>query len=149
MFLFFIDVLLSNVINLRELCYLTARQYGEVVLPDAASGHDPDTLAKKLSRCKEGMAWFLQIQIQIFSKPGVSRYKFDRSQKSVKVQDIYCVQVRVSGCKFWQDLSWEQGAAKTMTNNLPILSVLWLVLIFFSLVRDFLLWVSTTIPGDG
>jgi len=22
---------------------LTARQYGEVVLPDAASGHDPDT----------------------------------------------------------------------------------------------------------
>jgi len=30
---------------------LTARQYGEVVLPDAASGHDPDTLATKLSRC--------------------------------------------------------------------------------------------------
>jgi hypothetical protein len=33
----------------------------------------------------------------------------------------------VSGCKFWQDMSWEQGAAKTMTNNLPILSVLGLV----------------------
>jgi hypothetical protein len=47
--------------NLR----LTARQYGEVVLPDAASGHDPDTLARKLSRCKEGMAWFLQIQLQV------------------------------------------------------------------------------------
>jgi hypothetical protein len=30
----------------------------------------------------------------------------------------------VSGCKFWKDLSWERGAAKTMTNNLPILSVL-------------------------
>ena len=44
---------------------LTARQYGEVVLPDAASGHDPDTLARKLSRCKEGMAWFLQIQVQV------------------------------------------------------------------------------------
>ena len=41
---------------------LTARQYGEVVLPDAASGNCPDTPrsgAKKLSRCKEGMAWFL------------------------------------------------------------------------------------------
>ena len=38
---------------------LTARQYGEVVLPDAASDHDPDTLARKLSRCKEGMACFL------------------------------------------------------------------------------------------
>ena len=40
---------------------ITARQYGEVVLPDAASGQGPDTLARKLSRCKEGMAQFLQI----------------------------------------------------------------------------------------
>ena len=54
----------------------------------------------------------------------VSRYNLSRSQKTVKMQDLDCVQVRVSGCKFWQDLSWEQGAAKTMTNNLPILSVL-------------------------
>jgi len=38
---------------------ITARQYGEVVLPDAASGQGPGTLARKLSRCKEGMAWFL------------------------------------------------------------------------------------------
>ena len=30
------------------------------MLPDAASDHDPDTLARKLSRCKEGMAQFLQ-----------------------------------------------------------------------------------------
>jgi len=44
---------------------LTARQYGEVVLPDAASGQSPGTLAGKLSRCKEGMAHFLP-----------SRYKF-------------------------------------------------------------------------
>ncbi len=62
----------------RFLDSLTARQYGEVVLPDAASGHDPDTLARKLSRCKEGMAWFLQIQVQVLSKPGVSRYKVDK-----------------------------------------------------------------------
>ena len=61
-------------------CPVTARQYGEVVLPDAASGHDPDSLARKLSRCKEGMAWFLQIQVQVLSKPGVSRYKFYRSR---------------------------------------------------------------------
>jgi hypothetical protein len=54
----------------------------------------------------------------------VSRYKLSRSQKTVKMQDLYCVQVRVSGCKFWKDLSWGQDAAKTMTNNLPILSVL-------------------------
>ena len=57
----------------------------------------------------------------------VSRYNFDRSQETVTVQDLYCGHVRVSGCKFQQDLSWEQGAAKTMTNNLPILSVLQVV----------------------
>ena len=39
---------------------LAARQYGEVVLPDAVSGQDPGTLATKQSRCKEGMAHFLQ-----------------------------------------------------------------------------------------
>ncbi len=44
---------------------LTARQYGEVVLPDASTGQGPGTLARKLSRCKEGMAHFLP-----------SRYKF-------------------------------------------------------------------------
>ena len=27
----------------------------------------------------------------------VSRYKYDRSQETVKVQDLYCGQVRVSG----------------------------------------------------
>ena len=42
-----------------ELCLLTARQYGEVVLPDDSTGQSPDSLASKLSRCKEGMAWFL------------------------------------------------------------------------------------------
>ena len=45
---------------------LTARQYGEVVLPDAASGQSPGTLARNLSRCKEGMAHFLQVMVQIF-----------------------------------------------------------------------------------
>jgi len=58
----------------------------------------------------------------------VSRYKFDRSQKTVTVQNYNCGQVRVSGWKLQQDLSWEQGFAKTMTNNLSILSVLAVVL---------------------
>jgi hypothetical protein len=43
----------------RFLDTLTARQYGEVVLPDASTGQGPGTLARKLSRCKEGMAHFL------------------------------------------------------------------------------------------
>ena len=49
---------------------LTARQYGEVVLPDAASGHDPDTLATKLSRCKEGMACVFAVMVQILLRTG-------------------------------------------------------------------------------
>ena len=41
------------------------------------------TSARKLSRCKEGMAHFLP-----------SWYKLSRSQKLVKVQDFNCVQMR-------------------------------------------------------
>jgi len=48
--------ILASGINLS----ITARQYGEDVLPDASTGQGPGTLASKLSRCKEGMAHFLQ-----------------------------------------------------------------------------------------
>ena len=51
------------------------------------------------------------------------------------MQDLYCGQVRVSGCKFWQDLSWEQGFAKTMTSPLIIPSVLVQVDSFLSMTR--------------
>ena len=100
---------------------LTARQYGEVVLPDAASGHDSDTLATKLSRCKEGMAHFLpsgykfyrsracrgtsligagklsRYRIFVRDTCAVSRYKFDRNQETVTIQNFNWVQVSVSG----------------------------------------------------
>jgi len=48
----------------------------------------------------------------INSTGAASRYKFNRSQKTVKVQNFYCVQMNVSRCKFWLDLSWEQGLQK-------------------------------------
>ena len=65
----------------------------------------------------------------------VSRYKLSRSQKSVIVQDLNCVQMRalpnvaqrswVSGCKNYYKFVKGAGAkAKTVTSNLPILSVL-------------------------
>ena len=55
----------------------------------------------------------------------VSRYKLSRSQKFVTVQDFNCVQMRVSGCKYHYKFVLGAGAkAKTVTNNLPILSVL-------------------------
>jgi len=55
----------------------------------------------------------------------VSRYNADRSQKFVKIQDLNCVQMRVSGCKSYYKFVLSAGAkAKSVTNNLPILSVL-------------------------
>ena len=59
----------------------TARQYGEVVLPDEASGQSPGTLARKLSRraprerseqrgCKEGMARVFAVMVQILLRTG-------------------------------------------------------------------------------
>jgi len=55
----------------------------------------------------------------------VSRYKLYWSQKFVTVQDYNCVQMSVSGCINHYKFVIDAGAkAKTVTNNLPILSVL-------------------------
>jgi len=55
----------------------------------------------------------------------VSRYNLSRSQKLVKVQDFNCGQVRVSGCNKHYRFMLRVGVkAKSVTNNLPILSVL-------------------------
>jgi len=55
----------------------------------------------------------------------VSRYKFNRSQKTVTVQDYNCEQMRASGCIYHYKAILGAGAkAKSVTNNLPILSVL-------------------------
>src|SRR4030066_1634086 len=127
------------------LCHLTARQYGEVVLPDAASGHDPDTLARKLSRCKEGMAHFLPSGYKFYLALRVSRYKYDRSRETITVQDFYWGHWRSVAVQFVSEPEICQGTgfklradarvrvqeplkiclecrnkAKSVTNNLPI-----------------------------
>ena len=59
----------------------------------------------------------------------VSRYILSRSQKLITVQDFNCKQMRVSGCKNHYKFVLRAGAkAKSVTNNLPILSVLECVL---------------------
>ena len=95
--------------------------------------------SRKMSRCKEGMARVFAVRVQILlsitrvaesggtsligagklsryrifvgGTGAVSRYKLSRSQKSVTVQDLYCVQVSVSGCKMLNEFIWpaEQG----------------------------------------
>jgi hypothetical protein len=55
----------------------------------------------------------------------VSRFNADRSQKTIKVYKVLCVQMRVSGCNNHYESVLGAGAkAKSVTNNLPILSVL-------------------------
>ena len=64
----------------------------------------------------------------------VSRYKLSRSQKFVTVQNFNCGQMRVSGCRNHYEFVLSAGAkAKTVTNNLPILSVLAAVFILKSM----------------
>jgi len=61
----------------------------------------------------------------------VSRYKVSRSQKLVKVQNFNYGQMRVSGCKnHYKSVLGIGAKAKSVTNNLPILSVLGLVFIY-------------------
>jgi len=58
----------------------------------------------------------------------VSRYNLSRSQKLVTVQDLNCGQMRVSGYNNHYKFVLSAGVkAKSVTNNLPILSVLWAV----------------------
>src|SRR5664280_1248026 len=55
----------------------------------------------------------------------VSRYNLFRSQKTITVQEFNCEQMRVSGCKNNYEFVLSAGAkAKSVTNNLPLLSVL-------------------------
>ena len=124
-----------------RLCYPTQHP-GRVLVPRVSG-------ARKLSRCKEGMAHFLpsrykfcefyecrgtsligagklsRYRIFVGGTGAVSRYKLSLSQKTVTVQDFNWGQMRVSGCKNHYKFVLRAGAkAKSVTNNLPILSVL-------------------------
>jgi hypothetical protein len=72
-----------------------------------------------------GVGKLSRYRIFVGGTGAVSRYKLSRSQKTVKVQDLNCVQVRVSGCKNHYKAVLGAGViAKSVTSNLPILSVL-------------------------
>jgi len=72
-----------------------------------------------------GATSLFQVTKFIAGTGAVSRYKLSRSQKTVTVQEFNCVQMRVSGCKNHYKFVLRAGAkAKSVTNNLPILSVL-------------------------
>jgi len=104
------------------------------VLPDAASGQSPGTLVRQLADhgarrvwrtfCRPGTSFIEHYECRGTSLIGatnlspvtklvagtgaVSRYKLSRSQKFVKVQDLNCVQMRMSGCNNPTNLSWVQ-----------------------------------------
>jgi len=76
------------------------------------------------------------------STSAVSRYNLSRSQKLVKVQNFNYVLMSVSGCNNHYKVVLRAGAkAKTVTNNLPILSVLCVRTYFYflsTLIFDFI-----------
>ena len=73
------------------------------------------------------------LQEQKFDKWALAQCRgtnLSRRQKLVTVQDFNCVQMSVSGCNRHYKFVLSAGAkAKTVTNNLPILSVLWPVIL--------------------
>jgi hypothetical protein len=61
----------------------------------------------------------------VASTGAVSLYNLSRSQKFITMQDFKCGLMRVSGCNNRYESVLSAGAkAKSVTNNLPILSVL-------------------------
>ena len=84
-------------------------------------------VAVQTFKATEKLSWYCYF---INSTGAVSRYNLSRSQKLVKVQKF--------DCEYWREVQVPRSAgivlvagakAKTMTNNLPILSVLGLGLI--------------------
>ena len=72
-----------------------------------------------------GAGLLSRYRILIGGTGAVSRYNLSRSQKTVTVQDFNCVQMSVSGCSGDYEFVLRAGVkAKSVTNNLPILSVL-------------------------
>ena len=60
----------------------------------------------------------------------VSRYNLSRSQKFVKVQNLNCGQMSESWCNGrFKFVLWPGPKAKSVTNNLPLLSVLYVGLV--------------------
>ena len=129
------------------------------MLPDASTGQNPGTLARKLSRCKEGMAHFLPsgykfcelyacrgtiligagklspVTKLVAGTGAASRYKLSRSQEFVKVQELNCWQMSVSGCNnHYKSVLGAGAKAKSVTNNLPILSVLAFRTFYFTIL---------------
>ena len=72
-----------------------------------------------------GVANLSPVRKLVAGTGAVLRYKLSRSQKFITVQDFNCVRMRVSGCNNHYKFVLGAGAkAKSVTNNLPILSVL-------------------------
>ena len=150
---------------MSEIFVLTARQYGEVVLPDVASGQNPGTRQLTGHKaitvqggygtcfCRPGTKFIEHYEYRgtnlinetdlsrcnkcyKMGTSAVSRYKLSRSQKTVMVQDLNCVQVSVSGfSNFLKAVLKAVVEAKTVTNNLPILSVLAAAFLFFKVYQ--------------
>ena len=97
---------------------VTRRQHPATVLVSRGSG------ATKLSRCKEGMAWFLPSGYKFCELYECRGTRLIGSRLQVKVTEVFCGYWRGRGISYYKSVKEVGAKAKTMTNNLPILSVL-------------------------
>ncbi len=123
----FTDCLVFRIDLATQICYnvfalsfvpqralpLTARQYGEVVLPDASTGQNPGTLARKLSRCKEGMARVFAVMVQILLRSGAIAVQI-RSEPQI------CPRLQI----WWRTLAQCRGTTYLEARNLSRCKIL-------------------------
>jgi hypothetical protein len=120
---------------------ITARQYGEVVSPPSAGWRTFCRHGTSFIECWRdrgtilvGVANLSPITKLLADTGAVSRYKLSRNQKFITVQEFNCGQMSVSGCNdHYKSVLGAEVKAKSVTNNLPILSVLAAAIIFFNL----------------
>ena len=114
---------------------ITARQYGEVVLPDDSTEQSPGTLATKLSRCKEGMAHFLPSRHRVLWPLRASRYRvvkelvnYPGAVKLIEDSGAVWIYHVVLSC-----LGSSNKSKKCDNTTYPYCPCYWLVLFYFSM----------------
>ena len=124
-----------------RLCYPTQHP-GRFLVPRASG-------ARKLSRCKEGMAHFLPSRYKILWTLRVSRYKLVRSQKFITGYNLGCEHWRGRGISHYISVLGVGAKAKSVTSPLIIPSVLgFRAFIFFFFLDFFPFFVCNPVSGS-
>ena len=111
---------------------LTARQYGEVVLPDAASGRRIVPVGQKAVTVQGGYGALFAVRVQILlSITSVGVQMRSGAGNKSRCTKFKCGYWCGRGTSYYKAVKGAGVKAKSVTNNLPILSVLVKVFVIF------------------